>query len=56
MPGNRDPFAAYICDDAALDVLRPVVIELGWQPEITYDQGIPLTAQWYLDQLKEPSS
>ncbi len=33
MAGNRDPFAAYICDDAALDVLRPVVIELGWQPE-----------------------
>lgn len=33
MPGNRDPFAAYICDDAALDALRPVVIELGWQPE-----------------------
>ncbi|WP_271439188.1 pilus assembly protein CpaE [Pontixanthobacter luteolus] len=31
--GNRDPFAAFICDDAALDVLRPVVIELGWQPE-----------------------
>ena len=33
LPGNRDPFSAYICDDAALDVLRPVVIELGWQPE-----------------------
>ena len=33
MPGNRDPFAAFICDEAALDVLRPVVIELGWQPE-----------------------
>ncbi|WP_417520260.1 pilus assembly protein CpaE [Minwuia sp.] len=31
--GNRDPFAAYICDETALDVLRPVVIELGWQPE-----------------------
>ena len=31
--GNRDPFAAFICDDAALDVLRPVVIEMGWQPE-----------------------
>jgi pilus assembly protein CpaE len=31
--GNRDPFASYICDDAALDVLRPVVIEMGWQPE-----------------------
>ncbi|MCV0382525.1 MAG: pilus assembly protein CpaE [Erythrobacter sp.] len=33
MAGNRDAFAAFICDDAALDVLRPVVIELGWQPE-----------------------
>nr|WP_137676332.1 pilus assembly protein CpaE [Parerythrobacter lutipelagi] len=31
--GNRDPFAAYICDEAALDVLRPVCIEMGWQPE-----------------------
>lgn len=30
---NRDPFAAFICDEAALDVLRPVVIEMGWQPE-----------------------
>ncbi len=33
MAGNRDPFAAYICDDTALDILRPVVIEMGWQPE-----------------------
>jgi pilus assembly protein CpaE len=31
--GNRDAFAAFICDEASLDVLRPVVIELGWQPE-----------------------
>ncbi len=31
--GNRDPFAAYLCDDVALDILRPVVIDLGWQPE-----------------------
>ena len=31
--GNRDSFAAFICDEAALDVLRPVVIEMGWQPE-----------------------
>ena len=31
--GNRDPFAAFICDDAALDVLRPVAIEMGWAPE-----------------------
>jgi pilus assembly protein CpaE len=33
MPGNRDPFASYICDEASLDILRPVVIELGWMPE-----------------------
>lgn len=33
LPGNRDPFSAYICDDNALDVIRPVVIELGWAPE-----------------------
>jgi pilus assembly protein CpaE len=31
--GNRDAFAAFICDEAALDVLRPVIIEMGWQPE-----------------------
>ena len=31
--GNRDAFAAFICDENSLDVLRPVVIELGWQSE-----------------------
>jgi len=32
--GNgRDQFAAYLCDEASLDVLRPVAMELGWQPE-----------------------
>ncbi len=31
--GTRDPFAAFICDEASLDVLRPIVIEMGWQPE-----------------------
>ena len=33
MTGNRDPFASYVCDETTLDVLRPVVIEMGWQPE-----------------------
>ena len=32
-PGGRDPYAAFICDEASLDVLRPVAIEMGWQPE-----------------------
>lgn len=40
LPGNRDPFAAFICDDNALDVIRPVVIELGWQPEKCYKGGL----------------
>ncbi|WP_095012812.1 pilus assembly protein CpaE [Tsuneonella mangrovi] len=31
--GGRDPFAAFLCDDSALDTLRPVVIEMGWAPE-----------------------
>ena len=32
-PGDRNPFAAYVCDETALDTLRPIVIELGWAPE-----------------------
>jgi len=32
-PGNRDPFAAFMCDETTLDALRPVVVEMGWQPE-----------------------
>ena len=31
--GNRDAFASFICDENSLDVLRPVIIEMGWQPE-----------------------
>lgn len=31
--GGRDPFAAFMCDEASLEVLRPVIEELGWQPE-----------------------
>jgi len=31
--GDRDIFAAFLCDEASLDALRPVVIEMGWQPE-----------------------
>lgn len=33
LASNRDPFAAFICDETALDVLRPVIIEMGWPPE-----------------------
>jgi pilus assembly protein CpaE len=32
-PGGRDQFAAYTSDEASLDVLRPIALEMGWQPE-----------------------
>ena len=32
-PNNRLFFASFICDENSLDVLRPVVIEMGWQLE-----------------------
>ncbi|PNU02940.1 pilus assembly protein CpaE [Novosphingobium guangzhouense] len=39
-PGSRDQFAAFLCDEASLDVLRPVAIEMGWQPEKCYKGGL----------------
>ncbi len=38
--GNRDAFNAFVCDEAALEVLRPVVIELGWKPEKCHKGGL----------------
>jgi pilus assembly protein CpaE len=43
--GGRDPFAAYMCDDASLDVLRPVVAELGWQSERCTKGGLRSAVQ-----------
>ena len=37
---NRDAFAAYICDDAALDMLRPAVVDMGWVPEKCHRGGL----------------
>ncbi|KTF67913.1 AAA family ATPase [Sphingomonas sp. HT-1] len=31
--GDREPFAAFVCDDATLEMMRPVTVELGWAPE-----------------------
>lgn len=38
--GGRDQFAAYLCDEASLDVLRPIVVEMGWQPEKCQKGGL----------------
>ncbi len=45
MPGDRDPFAAFLCDEAALEVLRPVIIEMGWQPEKCNKGGLRSAVQ-----------
>jgi pilus assembly protein CpaE len=37
---NRDAFAAFICDDAALDTLRPAVADMGWAPEKCHRGGL----------------
>ena len=29
----RDPFSAFVCDDATADVLRPIAVEHGWSPK-----------------------
>lgn len=30
---TREPFAAFVCDDATADLMRPITVELGWSPE-----------------------
>jgi pilus assembly protein CpaE len=41
-PGNsqRDPFAAYVCDEMTADTLRPVCLELGWPVEKVHKGGL----------------
>ncbi len=37
---QRDPFAAYICDEITIETLRPVCIELGWPVEKIHKGGL----------------
>ena len=37
---TREPFAAYVCDDDTLEVLRPVVHDMGWQIEKCHKGGL----------------
>ena len=34
----RDPFQAFVCDDDTVELVRPVVSELGW-PEEKVNRG-----------------
>lgn len=38
--GLRDPFSAFVCDDATADLLRPVAVEHGWSPEKVNKGGL----------------
>jgi pilus assembly protein CpaE len=38
--GNRDPFAAYLCDDLTVDVVRSVCEEMGWATEKAFKGGL----------------
>jgi len=37
---TRDAFAAFMCDETALDVLRSVVVDMGWAPEKCHRGGL----------------
>lgn len=37
---NREPFMAFVCDDMALDTVRPVVEDMGWQIEKCHKGGL----------------
>ena len=36
----RDPFAAFVCDEATQEILRPVAVEHGWTPEKVMRGGL----------------
>ena len=38
--GIRDAFAAFVCDEASVEVLRPIAIEMGWPPEKIHKGGL----------------
>ena len=43
--GLREPFAAFVCDDATMEILRPLAIELGWPPEKIQRGGLRAAVQ-----------
>ncbi|QIG79144.1 P-loop NTPase family protein [Stakelama tenebrarum] len=38
--GNRDPFIAFVCDESTAEMLRPLAVELGWEPEKVNKGGL----------------
>ena len=38
--GQREPFAAYVCDDTTVETLRPLAAELGWSVDKVHKGGL----------------
>ncbi|MBA3896855.1 MAG: pilus assembly protein CpaE [Sphingomonadaceae bacterium] len=36
----RDPFTAYVCDEATAESIRPIAVELGWAPDKVNKGGL----------------
>ncbi|RKF21120.1 pilus assembly protein CpaE [Altericroceibacterium spongiae] len=45
LPANRDPFAAFICDELTVDAIRPMAVEMGWAPEKVAKGGLRSAVQ-----------
>ncbi len=39
-PALRDPFSAFVCDEATAEILRPIAVEHGWAPEKVNKGGL----------------
>ncbi|HEX8302914.1 pilus assembly protein CpaE [Sphingomonas sp.] len=37
---HREPFTAFVCDEATAEALRPIAVELGWSPEKVNKGGL----------------
>ncbi|MBX3566231.1 MAG: pilus assembly protein CpaE [Sphingomonas sp.] len=37
---HREPFTAFVCDEATAETLRPIAVELGWSPEKVNKGGL----------------
>ncbi|MGJ3647205.1 pilus assembly protein CpaE [Sphingomonas sp. GlSt437] len=38
--GLRDPFIAFVSDEATAEILRPIAVEMGWEPERVNKGGL----------------
>ncbi|WP_010542615.1 AAA family ATPase [Sphingomonas elodea] len=37
---SREPFTAFVCDEATAELMRPIAVELGWSPEKVNKGGL----------------